>query len=126
MKARESALRLKRFEADEKARKVSDLEQMIHEFEQMALDLERQVQAEEERTGVRDASHFAYSTFARSAAQRRENLLASVSELQGKLEIAVAERDGAVAELDEADAVRQREDGRSRLTSDGTSSAAAN
>ena len=85
MKARESALRAKRFEADEKNRKVIDLEQMIQEFERMAYDLECQVKAEEERTGVKDAQHFAYSTFARSAMQRRENLLASVSELQEKL-----------------------------------------
>jgi hypothetical protein len=115
MKARESALRLKRFEADEKNRKVSDLEQMIHEFERMAYDLECQVKAEEERTGVKDAQHFAYSTFARSAEQRRQNLLASVSELQEKLESAVAERDDAVAELDEADQIRDRDENRNQL-----------
>ena len=114
MKARETALRLKRFEADEKNRKVQELEQRIREFEQMAHDLERQVKAEEERTGVRDQQHFAYSTFARSAEQRRQNLLASVSELQEKLQFAVAERDDVLAELDEVDALRDRDDQRSR------------
>ena len=94
MKVRESALRLKRFEAEEKTQKVSSLEQMVREFEQMAVDLERQIQAEEERTGVRDNTHFAYSTFARSAAQRRQNLLASITDLQDKLAVAVVERDG--------------------------------
>ena len=102
MIARESALRPKRFEADEKNRKVDDLEQMIHEFERMAYDLECQVKAEEERTGVRDAQHFAYSTFARSAEQRRQNLLASIGELQGNLDAAVAERD-------EDDAIRDHD-----------------
>ena len=115
MKAREAALKLKRFEADEKARKVRDLEQMIHEFELMASDLERQVQAEEERTGVCDTDHFAYSTFARSAAQRRENLLASVSDLQAKLDHAVSERDDAVAELKEADTARSIDESRMRV-----------
>ena len=76
MKARESALKLKRFEADEKGRKVQELEHMIREFETMASDLDRQIQAEEDRTGVKDQTHFAYSTFAKSAAQRRNNLLA--------------------------------------------------
>lgn len=114
MKARESALRAKRFEADEKNRKVGDLEQMIHEFERMAYDLECQVKAEEERTGVRDVQHFAYSTFARSAEQRRQNLLASVSELQEKLDAAAAERDSAMAELGEADAIRDRDDSRNQ------------
>ena len=114
MKARESALRAKRFEADEKNRKVGDLEQMIHEFERMAYDLECQVKAEEERTGVRDVQHFAYSTVARSAEQRRQNLLASISELQEKLDAAVAERDDVMAELNEADAIRDRDENRNQ------------
>ena len=117
MKAREAALRAKRFEADEKNRKVADLEQMIHEFERMAYELECQVKAEEERTGVKDTQHFAYSTFARSAEQRRQNLLASVSELQQKLDAAVAERDDAFAELDEANSIRSRDETRSPMTS---------
>lgn len=117
MKARESALRAKRFEADEKNRKVVDLEQMINEFERMAYELECQVKAEEERTGVRDAQHFAYSTFARSAEQRRQNLLASISDLQGKLDAAVTERDHAIAELDEADAIRNRDEIRNQRPS---------
>ena len=82
MKSREAALRLKRFEADEKARKVADLEYMIHDFEQMAADLDRQILAEEERTGCGDVEHYNYSTFAKSAAQRRDNLLASAAELR--------------------------------------------
>ena len=114
MKARESVLRAKRFEADEMSRKVQDLEQMIHEFERMAYDLECQVKAEEERTGVRDTQHFAYSTFARSAEQRRQNLLASVTELQEKLDAAAAERDDALAELNDADAIRDRDDSRNQ------------
>lgn len=93
MKARETALRLKRFEADEKARKAADLEHMIREFETIASDLDRQIQAEEDRSGIRDPHHFAYSTFAKSAAQRRDNLRASVAGLREKLEAAVKERD---------------------------------
>ena len=118
MKVRESVLRYKRFDAEEKMQKVTALEQMVHEFEQMATDLERQIQAEEERTGVRDMSHFAYSTFARSAAQRRENLLVSISDLHERLNAAMQERDEAVAELSQADAVQQRDDERSRIRSE--------
>lgn len=99
MKSREAALRLKRFEADEKARKVADLEMMIREFEQMASDLDRQIRAEEDRTGVRDVAHFAYSTFAKSAATRRDNLLASARELREKLQAAVKERADAEEQL---------------------------
>jgi len=71
MKPRDTALRLKRFEAAEKARKVASMETMVLDLEQVAADLARQIAAEEERTGIKDPAHFAYSTFAKAAAQRR-------------------------------------------------------
>jgi hypothetical protein len=101
-------MKLKRFEAEEKRRKVADIEAMIHEFEQMAADLDRQIAGEEERTGIRNEAHFAYSTFARAAAQRRDNLRASVAGLREKLELAVAVRDEAVAELEVATTAEER------------------
>jgi multidrug resistance efflux pump len=102
MKAREQSLKLKRFDVEEKARKVADLEYMIRDFEQMAADLERQVQVEEDRTGIRDHSHFAYSTFAKAAAQRRSNLMASAADLRSKLDVAIRDRDEAAADLERA------------------------
>lgn len=92
-------MKLKRFEMDEKARKVADLEQMIREFENIAGDLDRQIQAEEDRTGVKDPKHFSYSTFAKSAAQRRDNLRSSIGELRGKLEVAQQDFDAAKQQL---------------------------
>jgi flagellar protein FliJ len=124
MKARESALRLKRFEADEKARKVADLEHMIREFEGMASDLDRQIQAEEERTGIKDAAHYNYSTFAKSASQRRDNLRASVDGLKAKLEAAERERDEALEQAARADTPASREEMRSRRRADRASTAA--
>lgn len=118
MKARESALRLKRFEADEKARKVADLEHMIREFENMAADLDRQIRAEEERTGVKDPAHFAYSTFAKSASQRRDNLRTSADGLKAKLEAAQRERDEAMEQVSRADTPETRSELRSRRRPD--------
>ena len=96
MRTQESALRLKRFEADEKARKVADLEHMIREFEHGAADLDRQIRAEEDRTRIKDPAHFAYSTFAKSASLRRDNLRTSADGLKAKLEAAKRERDEAL------------------------------
>ena len=96
MRTQESALKLKRFEVDEKARKVTDLEHMIREFEHGATDLERQIRAEEDRTHIADPGHFAYSTFAKSASQRRDNLRTSADGLKAKLEAAKRERDEAL------------------------------
>jgi flagellar protein FliJ len=109
MKPRETALRLKRFEADEKARKVADLELMIREFEAIASDLDRQIQAEEERTGIKDPAHFSYSTFAKSASARRENLRSSAGELRLKLEAAIKDRDEAADQLTRAATAEPRE-----------------
>lgn len=97
-----------RFEADEKTRKVADLEHMIHEFEQVATDLERQIKAEEERTGIRDSAHFAYSMFARSASLRRENLLASAAGLKARLDDAIRERDAFLEQMTRTAAIEER------------------
>jgi hypothetical protein len=120
MKARESALRLKRFAADEMGRKVADLEHMVREFDGMASDLDRQIKAEEERTGVRDPAHFAYSTFAKSASQRRDNLRASADGLRAKLEAALRERDDALEQVARADSPTSHEQVRNRRRSERT------
>ena len=109
MKARDSALRAKRFEASEKARKVGSLETMIREFEMMVSDLGRQIAAEEERTGVRDPLHFSYSTFAKSATQRRANLVTSMTDLKAKLDAARRDHEDAASELSKLEPVEDRE-----------------
>jgi len=124
MKARESALRLKRFEANEKARKVADLEHMIREFENMASDLDRQIRVEEDRTGIKDPAHFAYSTFAKSASLRRDNLRTSADGLKAKLEAAQKERDEAMEQVSRADTPETRAELRSRRRPDRAPTAA--
>ena len=114
MKSREMAINLKRREAEEIARKVDDLERIIREFDQMASDLDRQIQLEEDRTGVRDRQHFSYSTFAKAAAQRRDNLRQSTEGLREKLAAAVRERDDTIEQLSRAaQQASEREESRS-------------
>ncbi len=103
-------MRLKRREVDDKTRKVDDLERIIREFDVMALDLERQIQLEEDRTGIRDRGHFSYSTFAKAAAQRRDNLKTSTDGLREKLAAAVRERDDTVEALTRATAQAEHRD----------------
>jgi flagellar protein FliJ len=99
MKARENALRFRRRDVEDKTRKVEDLERIIREFDMMAADLDRQIQAEEDRTGIRDPGHFSYSTFAKSAALRRDNLKTSTDGLRDKLATAQREREDATEQL---------------------------
>lgn len=112
MKLRNHLLHMRRFELQEKVRKVADLEYMIREFEQMAVDLDRQVHAEEERTGIRDPEHFSYSTFAKSARQRRDNLKTSVADLHAQLEVALQAREAAELELTKVQPAGERDDDR--------------
>jgi flagellar FliJ protein len=81
MKSRDALIRLKRFEVEEKRRKVADIEAMIGDFNHMAVDLDRQIAIEQERSGVSDINHYAYPTFAKAAIQRRDNLAASATGL---------------------------------------------
>ena len=112
MKSRDAMLRLKRFDVAEKRRKAADLEMMIRDFGVMAADLDRQIATEEDRTGVRDLTHFAYSTFAKAARQRRDNLRTSVDDLMAKLDSAKHVLDEALADLSKLEAVEDRDLGR--------------
>lgn len=109
MKARDSAVRTKRFEVAEKARKIASLEGTIRDFESLASDLARQVANEEDRTGIRDQAHFAYSTFAKAATQRRANLLTSVDDLKEKLEAARRDYEEAMLALKRLEPSEERE-----------------
>jgi flagellar protein FliJ len=88
MKSRNSLIRLKRFQVDEKRRQVAQIEMMIAEFERMASELDDQILAEQKRVGIYDVNHFAYPTFAKAATQRRDNLLVSADELRSQLDAA--------------------------------------
>ncbi|MFZ1102404.1 MAG: flagellar export protein FliJ [Hyphomicrobiaceae bacterium] len=118
MKPRDSAVKAKRFEVAEKARKIASLEGTIRDFEMMAADLARQIANEEDRTGIRDQAHFAYSTFAKAAAQRRANLLTSVADLKDKLALAKSDHADAALALKRLEPAAEERD---RLQSKGVS-----
>ena len=115
MKSRDTLIRLKKFQVDEKRRRVTQIEGMIADFQRMAVELEREIQNEQDRAGINDPSHFAYPTYAKAAMARRENLRRSAEELRMQLEDAKAALDEADGEmkkvelLDERDQLRDRE-----------------
>ena len=114
MKSRETLIRLKKFQVDEKRRKVMQIEGMIAEFDRMATELEREIKTEQDRANIHDPAHFAYPTYAKAAIQRRDNLKRSADELGGQL----TDAKDALAEsfeelkkvelLDERDQMRER------------------
>ncbi len=114
MRSRESLIRLRRFEVDEKRQKVADIEVMIQDFNQMVVDLDRQIEAEQERAGVSDVNHYAYPTFAKAAIQRRDNLRASIEDLEAKLERARDDLAEAFEDLKKVELINERENERVR------------
>ena len=115
MKSRDTLLRLKRFQADEKRRRVTQLEMMIAEFNRMAGDLDREIAAEEQRARISDPTHFAYPTYARAARSRRDNLMSSIDELRGQMDEAAARLDEALAEVAKAESLEGREKASERI-----------
>lgn len=118
MTSRQTLIRLRRFDVDEKQQKVTDIEVMIADFARVANELQQQIAIEEERAGVKDPSHFSYPTFAKAAKQRHDNLLASIAALKRKLAEATSELEEAKAELEKAEKAEERESERMRRQGD--------
>ncbi|XYK79416.1 MAG: flagellar export protein FliJ [Labrenzia sp.] len=114
MKTRDSLIRLKRFQVDEKRRQLAQIESMISEFNRMADELDDQIRTEQERTGITDVSHFAYPTFAKAAADRRDNLRNSAHELDDQLQRAQDELSEAIEDLKKFEQLEERDQQRER------------
>ena len=114
MKSRDTLIRLKKFQVDEKRRRVTQIEGMIADFQRMAVELEREIQSEQDRAGINDPSHFAYPTYAKAAIQRRENLKHSADELKGQLDEAKAALAEAFEELKKVELLDERDQARER------------
>jgi flagellar export protein FliJ len=114
MKSRETLIRLKKFQVDEKRRKVAQIEAMIAEFDRIAGELEREIKVEQDRAGIHDPAHFAYPTYAKAAIQRRENLTRSADELRIQLEDAKSLLGEAFEELKKVELLDERDQARER------------
>lgn len=110
MKSRDTLIRLKRFQAEEKRRRVAQLQTMIAEFTRMTGDLDREISNEEQRANISDPQHFAYPTYARAARARRDNLAQSLDGLRAQFEEAQLQLQESTEEL----AKVQQQDARDR------------
>jgi flagellar export protein FliJ len=126
MKSRDTLIRLKRFQVDEKRRRVAQIEMMVAEFDRMAADLDREIAGEEQKAGISDPAHFAYPTYARAAAQRRDNLRRSAQDLHVQLDDAKAELGVAFEELKKVEILEDRERSAERAAENARDQAAMN
>jgi flagellar export protein FliJ len=117
MPSRQSNDRLRRFEVEERQQKVAEVEAMIADFKRVAEELDKQVLYEEQRAGISDPGHFAYPMFAKAARQRRDNLWASIRDLNAKLAEARQQLEEAREALQTAESMAQRDTQRTRRPS---------
>ena len=108
MKSRETLIRLKKFQVDEKRRKVTQIETMMAEFDRIASELDQ------DRAGIHDPAHFAYPTYAKAAMGRRENLKRSSDDLKAQLDDAKAMLGEAFEELKKVEMLDQRDHDREK------------
>src|ERR1700755_2043060 len=114
MKSRETLIRLKKFQVDEKRRKVAQIETMIAEFDRIAAELDREIKVEQDRAGIHDPGHFAYPTYAKAAMTRKENLKRSTDELRVQLDDAQATLGEAFEELKKVEMLDERDQQREK------------
>src|ERR671938_104755 len=114
MKSRETLIRLKKFQVDDKRRQVAQIEGMIADFERMANDLDREIQVEQDRAGIHDPAHYAYPTYAKAALTRRDNLKRSADELKVQLEDAKGALGEAFDEMKKVELLDERDQARER------------
>jgi len=114
MKSRETLIRLKKFQVDEKRRKVAQIETMMAEFDRIASELDREIKIEQDRAGIHDPAHFAYPTYAKAAMGRRENLKRSSDDLKAQLDEAKAMLGEAFEELKKVEMLDERDHAREK------------
>jgi len=82
MRAKQISIEAQLFAAEQERLRLSRIEMMIRELLRSVAGLEVEIAAEESRVRIYDPRHVAYSTYARAAWRRRDNLLRTIGELR--------------------------------------------
>jgi flagellar protein FliJ len=86
MKRRDSLMRLKRFRVDDLKRRMTTLDGMRADVERKLADLEDSIARERYRANDSDIGRLAFPSFLRSIDSRRENLRATMKEIDRERE----------------------------------------
>jgi flagellar export protein FliJ len=99
MKRGDSLIRLRRFRVDEMKRRMATLDGMKADAERKLADLEDSVARERQRAGDSDIGRLAFPSFLRSIETRRENLKATLRDIERERVTAQADLNTAFQEL---------------------------
>ena len=82
MKRNDTLIRLRRFRVDDFKRRMATLDGMKADVEKKLSDLEESVTRERQRAGESDIGRLAFPSFLRSIEDRRENLRATLRDIE--------------------------------------------
>jgi flagellar export protein FliJ len=82
MKRQDTLIRLRRFRVDDFKRRMATLDGMKADVEKKLADLEDSVARERQRAGETDIGRLAFPSFLRSIEDRRENLRATLKDIE--------------------------------------------
>jgi flagellar export protein FliJ len=99
MKRGDTLMRLKRFRVDDLKRRMATLDGMKSDLERKLSDLEDSVAREKQRANDSDIGRLAFPSFLRSIDSRRENLKATLKEIEREAVQAQAELTAAFQDL---------------------------
>jgi flagellar protein FliJ len=99
MKRGDTLIRLRRFRVDEMKRRMATLDGMKADAERKLSDLEDSVTRERLRAGDSDIGRLAFPSFLRSIETRRENLRATLKEIERERVTAQADLNAAFQDL---------------------------
>jgi flagellar export protein FliJ len=99
MKRGDTLMRLKRFRVDDLKRRMATLDGMRSDLERKLSDLEDSVAREKQRANDSDIGRLAFPSFLRSIDVRRENLRATLKEIEREAVQAQAELTAAFQDL---------------------------
>src|SRR3984893_17042560 len=101
----QALIRLKELQIDMARRQGAQIEAMITDLDCMVTTLENEIEAEQNRTGIRDPAHVAYSILAKATILRRDNLKRTVTGLKDDLTVVTVRASGQGHEIVFADAL---------------------
>jgi flagellar export protein FliJ len=99
MKRGDTLMRLKRFRVDDLKRRMATLDGMKSDLERKLSDLEDSVAREKQRANDSDIGRLAFPSFLRSIDSRRENLKATLKEIEREAVQAQADLTAAYQDL---------------------------
>ena len=99
MNRTDTLLRLKRFRVDETKRRMAAIDAMRADLERKLTDLDDNVTREKQRAGDSDIGRLAFPSFLRSIESRRENLRATLKEIEREYATVQADLSNAIQDL---------------------------